>query len=83
MEDLCLHPKYVQPLREELAIGYGGFEKTAQGLPLLGSFIKESARMTPVESSELYLVPKGSFYKVHLSFQQCLCVPVSTRRCAT
>ncbi|RAL66551.1 hypothetical protein DID88_006241 [Monilinia fructigena] len=29
---------------------YAIFEKTAQGLPLLDSFIKEAARLTPVES---------------------------------
>lgn len=55
IEDLCLHPEYVSPLREELAGGYGDFEKTGQGLPFLDSFIKESARMTPVEASKLWL----------------------------
>ncbi|KAL7621976.1 hypothetical protein AAE478_007477 [Parahypoxylon ruwenzoriense] len=50
MHDLCLHPEYVEPLRRELAHGYADFERTARGLPLLDSFIKESARLTPVES---------------------------------
>ncbi|KAF4631712.1 hypothetical protein G7Y89_g6427 [Cudoniella acicularis] len=48
--DICIHPEYVQPLREELQTKYGAFERTGTGLPLLDSFIKESARLTPVES---------------------------------
>ncbi|KAL9032050.1 MAG: hypothetical protein Q9180_006732, partial [Flavoplaca navasiana] len=51
IHDLCLHPEYVEPLRQELQSSrYSEFEKTGQGLPLLDSFIKESARLTPVES---------------------------------
>ncbi|KAG8158165.1 hypothetical protein KVR01_011926 [Diaporthe batatas] len=50
IHDLCLHPEYVQPLREELHAGYAEFERTSTGLPLLDSFIKESARVTPVEA---------------------------------
>ncbi|KAI7779164.1 hypothetical protein LA080_001236 [Diaporthe eres] len=50
IHDLCLHPEYVQPLREELQAGYAEFERTSKGLPLLDSFAKESARLTPVES---------------------------------
>ncbi|KAK2745535.1 hypothetical protein FQN57_003660 [Myotisia sp. PD_48] len=50
IHDLCLHPEYVDPLRRELEAGYADFEKTGLGLSLLDSFIKESARITPVES---------------------------------
>ncbi|POS73986.1 ent-kaurene oxidase [Diaporthe helianthi] len=50
IHDLCLHPEYVQTLRQELHAEYGEFERTSRGLPLLDSFIKESARLTPVES---------------------------------
>ncbi|KAI3319097.1 cytochrome P450 [Xylariaceae sp. AK1471] len=50
IQDLCLHPEYNEPLREELVCEYADFEKTALGLPLLDSFLKESARLTPVES---------------------------------
>ncbi|KAI1822652.1 cytochrome P450 [Xylaria intraflava] len=50
IHDLCLHPEYVNPLREELLRDYHTFERTATGLSLLDSFIKESARLTPVES---------------------------------
>ncbi|KAI2466919.1 cytochrome P450 [Annulohypoxylon bovei var. microspora] len=50
IHDLCLHPEYMEPLRKEVDAQYGEFEGTGQGLPLLDSFIKESARLTPVES---------------------------------
>ncbi|KAI1121769.1 cytochrome P450 [Nemania abortiva] len=50
IHDLCLHPEYVTPLREELAHGLDNFEQTGKGLALLDSFIKESARLSPVES---------------------------------
>jgi cytochrome P450 len=54
IHDLCLHPEYVEAIREELAASYEEFERTGQGLPLLDSFIKESARLTPVESSKSF-----------------------------
>ncbi|KAM7184927.1 Ent-kaurene oxidase [Rhypophila sp. PSN 637] len=50
IHDLCLHPEYLEPIRHELLAGYADFEKTGLGLPLLDSFIKESARITPVEA---------------------------------
>ncbi|KAI0019487.1 cytochrome P450 [Xylariomycetidae sp. FL0641] len=50
IQDLCIHPEYVEPLRRELKTSYCEFERTGQGLPLLDSFLKESARLTPVES---------------------------------
>ncbi|KAI1273034.1 cytochrome P450 [Xylaria sp. FL0933] len=50
IQDLCLHPEYIDPLRSENKRLYAEFERTGQGLPLLDSFIKESARLTPVES---------------------------------
>lgn len=52
IHDLCLHPEYVEPLRKELQESYEEFEHTGKGLPLLDSFIKESARLTPVEARE-------------------------------
>lgn len=76
MHDLCLHPEYVQPLRTELeGPQWAAFEKTGNGLPLLDSFIKESARTTPVESSKL---PSRTFlvYCARCSFYSL----VSTRR---
>ncbi|KAH7310888.1 cytochrome P450 [Stachybotrys elegans] len=50
IHDLCLHPEYAEPLRKECVQGYAEFERTGTGLPLLDSFIKESARLTPVEA---------------------------------
>ncbi|KAJ8133116.1 hypothetical protein O1611_g504 [Lasiodiplodia mahajangana] len=50
LHDLCLHPEYAQPLRRELSEHYVQFEQTGVGLPLLDSFIKESARLTPIEA---------------------------------
>ena len=50
---LCRHPKALEPLRDELESSeYSTFVETAQGLPLLDSFIKESARMSPADSSK-------------------------------
>ncbi|KAI0490488.1 cytochrome P450 [Xylaria cf. heliscus] len=50
IHDLCLYPEYIEPIRRELEASYEQFERTGQGLPLLDSFIKESTRLTPVES---------------------------------
>ncbi|KAK4675358.1 hypothetical protein QC764_503660 [Podospora pseudoanserina] len=52
IHDLCLHPEYVEPLRKEIeATGWETFEKSGgKCFPLLDSFMKESARITPVES---------------------------------
>ncbi|KEY71528.1 hypothetical protein S7711_08908 [Stachybotrys chartarum IBT 7711] len=50
IHDICLHPEYNEPLLEELREGYHIFERPGLGLPLLDSFIKESARLTPVEA---------------------------------
>ena len=50
--DLCTHPEYIQPLREEieavLAEGNGKFiKKSITKLWKLDSFIKESQRLSP------------------------------------
>ncbi|KAI1290681.1 cytochrome P450 [Xylaria venustula] len=50
IHDLCLHREYLEPLREELDAHYDEFLTTGHGLPLLDSFLKESARMLPVET---------------------------------
>ncbi|KAF7506029.1 hypothetical protein GJ744_012276 [Endocarpon pusillum] len=51
IHDLCLHPEYLAPLRKELeSEQFEAFKRTGSGLPLLDSFIKESARLSPVES---------------------------------
>ncbi|RYP09153.1 hypothetical protein DL765_008544 [Monosporascus sp. GIB2] len=50
--DLCLHPEYLEPLRQEIKnTTWEEFEKSGgQLFPLMDSFMKESARLTPVES---------------------------------
>ncbi|RYO83042.1 hypothetical protein DL762_006318 [Monosporascus cannonballus] len=48
--DLCLQPEYLQPLRDEINAHYDGFLQSGSGLPLLDSFLKESARLNPVET---------------------------------
>ena len=51
IQDLCIHREYVPLLRREFeSPEYVTFEAKARGLPLLDSLIKESARLTPVES---------------------------------
>lgn len=68
IEDLCLHPEYVEPLRAECTAQYADFERTGTGLPLLDSFIKESARITPVESR------KSTILTFHAVLRQNHCV---------
>ncbi|GAB1318482.1 Cytochrome P450 monooxygenase AtmP [Madurella fahalii] len=52
IHDLCLRPEYIEPLRKEIeSTGWEAFEKSGgKCFPLLDSFMKESARVTPVES---------------------------------
>ncbi|KAI1120565.1 cytochrome P450 [Nemania abortiva] len=49
--DLCENPDYIEPLRKEVeSPEFGHFIRTTKGLPLLDSFIKESSRLSPIES---------------------------------
>lgn len=51
MDDLCNHPKYVSILRTELAThGDDGSGGDIESLPILDSFLKESARLHPSDS---------------------------------
>ena len=52
--DLCKHTEYIEPLREEIV---SRFRENETGDPfenmfLLDSFLKESARFSPSDSSE-------------------------------
>lgn len=51
--DLCHHQEYAEPLRKEIeSTGWKAFDKSGGRLfPLMDSFIKESARLNPVECS--------------------------------
>ncbi|KAI4252475.1 MAG: hypothetical protein L6R42_007949, partial [Xanthoria sp. 1 TBL-2021] len=46
--DICDHPEYVVPLREEL--GLRTMEASPSDLPLMDSFLKESSRLHPVDT---------------------------------
>ncbi|XXH01354.1 pre-mRNA-splicing factor rse1 [Hypoxylon texense] len=50
--DLCDHPEFVDILRQEIShTGWERFDKAGgQILPLMDSFMKESARLNPIES---------------------------------
>ncbi|KAI9814562.1 MAG: hypothetical protein M1827_003117 [Pycnora praestabilis] len=46
--NLCIHPEYIDPLREEIARkGNDEFTSQNEDMPLLDSFIKETARLNP------------------------------------
>ena len=56
---MCLHDEVVEPLRSELTTNaYHEFEAKAEGLPLLDSFVKESARISCSDASELRILRK-------------------------
>lgn len=76
LQDVCIHPEYNEPLLKELKEGYEEFERTGRGLPLLDSFIKESARLTPVEARkkahqfrmlEVYLLTSNNHQRAHVA----------------
>jgi hypothetical protein len=73
IQDLCLHPEYIEPIRRELETSYADFERTGQGLPLLDSFMKESARLTPVESSKYVQSSLFFILTIHSSERPPLC----------
>ena len=46
-----MNPEYVEPLRKEIeSPAYQAWEETGNGLPLLDSFLKESARLNPLDN---------------------------------
>ncbi|KAL3431896.1 cytochrome P450 [Aspergillus tetrazonus] len=47
LDDLCLHPEYVVPLREKIS---QALQIDLSTLPLLDAFLKESARLHPTDS---------------------------------
>ena len=54
-----MNPEYVEPLRKEIeSPAYQAWEETGNGLPLLDSFLKESARLNPLDNgtSSLYIL---------------------------
>ncbi|KAL9092031.1 MAG: hypothetical protein Q9159_001029 [Coniocarpon cinnabarinum] len=67
MYQLCKHPEYLQPLREELDAtdeeSMLGVSK--QNAPLLDSFLKETARTIPLSMSQSH---QRSIFEVRLTF---------------
>ncbi|KAI4210937.1 MAG: hypothetical protein LQ351_006256 [Letrouitia transgressa] len=52
--DLYSHDEYIEPLRNEVeSCSLAKFKDTAGGLPLLDSFLKESARLSTFESTSV------------------------------
>ena len=71
--DLYSHEEYIEPLRNEVQGSlYDDFKKTADGLPLLDSFIRESARLSAFESSKSF--------QIHLPLKYPNTLPAGVRR---
>ena len=51
IRDVCMNPEYLEPLRKELeSPAYKRWEATGTGMPLVDSFLKESARLNPLDN---------------------------------
>ncbi|KAL4738632.1 cytochrome P450 [Aspergillus similis] len=50
--DLCVHPQYISPLRQEIdhARRTKAFKDQFNHMPLMDSFLKESARLSPLDA---------------------------------
>ena len=78
LDDLCSHPEYVEPLRKEIET----CDKTQgdlDSLPLLDSFLKESARLHPSDSISVrrkVLEPYTFSDGTHLTIGDIACVPL-------
>lgn len=56
--DLYTRPQYIEPLRAELeATDLDIMKGSSEELPLLDSFLRESARLSAFESSECFIPP--------------------------
>lgn len=74
-----MHPEYLKPLRQEIeGPAYQIWETTGNGLPLLDSFLKESARMNPLDNCMYHSLPPQ--YLILRSFWLTMNTIVSTRR---
>ena len=48
--DLCDYPEYLEPLRREKEVQGHAWSGSLDQMPLLDSFLKESARLNPSDS---------------------------------
>ncbi|KAL9608973.1 MAG: hypothetical protein Q9167_006224 [Letrouitia subvulpina] len=74
--DLCSHPQYVAPIREEFIKHAGQTDE----LVALDSFLKESARLNPSDSIAIRRKALVPFYfsdGVHVPAENVICVPLS------
>jgi len=79
IHDLYSRPHYLAPLRTELlSSAYSEFISTAQGLPFLDSFLKESARLSAFESTGVrrHALEDFTFSDgLHISQGDWVCIP--------
>jgi cytochrome P450 len=79
---LCNHPEYAEPLRAELQSDeWVKFIETSNGLPLLDSFIKESARMQPMDhmtSRRVALKPFSLSNGAKINSGDWICMPLKS-----
>ncbi|KAI9368588.1 cytochrome P450 [Aspergillus egyptiacus] len=76
LDDLCLHPEYLDPLRNELSHPLTADLNT---LPFLNAFLKESARLHPTDSISLrrkVLQPFTLSDGTRLATDDIACVPL-------
>ncbi|KAL8978512.1 MAG: hypothetical protein Q9177_006383, partial [Variospora cf. flavescens] len=85
--EICAHPEYVAPLREEIRAAMeedGGWKKTTPGkLPKLDSFMRETQRMNPpgaIGFKRVVLSPTGLTLSsgLHLPQNTYICVPTTS-----
>ena len=58
--NLCMHPEYIAPLRQEMerVLQDASEEERFKDMPLLDSFLRESARLNPLDGSIITLALK-------------------------
>lgn len=50
IHSLCQYPEYLEPLRQEAQVAStNNFTNEAEGMPLMDSFLRESARLNPID----------------------------------
>ncbi|KAL8647240.1 MAG: hypothetical protein Q9210_005672, partial [Variospora velana] len=85
--EICAHPEYVAPLREEIRSAMeedGGWKKTTPGkLPKLDSFMRETQRVNPpgaIGFKRVVLAPTGLTLSsgLHLPQNTYICVPTTS-----
>lgn len=81
LEDICSHPEYIEPLREEIRqhADSDGSNANLEDMPLIDSFLKESARLRPSDSISLRrkaLQPYTFSDGTHIAMGDVVCAPM-------